>query len=154
MGMSWARGTLTANPGFYLVILALLVGILSGTGAVLLYEMVRFCTWLFLALSQTSWPFWVPSRISIIGATGGLFVGLMIFFLAHEAKGHGISEVILSVARERGMIRPLVVLVKAVTTALTIGSGGSAGREGPIARLAPVSVPTSVNCFVFQSAKL
>jgi CIC family chloride channel protein len=74
-----------------------------------------------------------PLRISIIGCIGGLLVGLLVYFLAREAKGHGISEVIFSVARERGIIRPRVVLVKAVTTALTIGSGGSAGREESIA---------------------
>lgn len=80
-------------------------------------------------------------------------VGLTIFYLAREAKGHGISEVIFSVARERGIIRPVVVLVKAVTTALTIGSGDRRAGKDQSLRLAPVSVPTSVNCFVFQSAK-
>ncbi len=134
-GLSQVRGNLTANPGFYLVILALLVGILSGTGAVLLYEMVQFCTRLFFGPVANFLAFLGPFRISVIGATGGLLVGLTIFYLAREAKGHGISEVIFSVARERGIIRPVVVLVKAVTTALTIGSGGSAGREGPIAQI-------------------
>jgi CIC family chloride channel protein len=129
------KETFAANYGFYLAILALLVGVLSGLGAVLLYEMIQFCTRLFFGPVANFLAFLGPFRISIIGAAGGLLVGLMIFFLAHEAKGHGISEVIFSVAREKGIIRPRVGLVKAVTTALTIGSGGSAGREGPIAQI-------------------
>lgn len=61
-GLSQVRGNLTANPGFYLVILALLVGILSGTGAVLLYEMVQFCTRLFFGPVANFLAFLAPSE--------------------------------------------------------------------------------------------
>ncbi|MGD0154437.1 MAG: chloride channel protein, partial [Thermacetogeniaceae bacterium] len=130
-----ASGILAANYAFYLAFIALLVGILSGLGAVFLFYLVQFCNWLFFGPIKDFLAFIGPLRISIIGCIGGLLVGILVYFLAREAKGHGISEVILSVARQRGVIRPRVVLVKAVTTALTIGSGGSAGREGPIAQI-------------------
>ncbi len=130
-----ARKAFPANTGFYLAVLALLVGILSGLGAVLLFYLIQFCNWLFFSPIANFLAFLGPLRIPVIGCLGGLLVGPLVYFLAREAKGHGIGEVISSVARERGIIRPLVVLVKAVTTALTIGSGGSAGQEGPIAQI-------------------
>jgi CIC family chloride channel protein len=133
--MNRVRVTLAASPGIYLAILALLVGVLSGFGAVLLYYLIQFGTWLFFGPFADWLAFLGPARLSLIGGLGGLSTGLLVYFLAQEAKGHGISEVIQSVAREKGIIRPRVVLVKAVTTALTIGSGGSAGREGPIAQI-------------------
>ncbi len=130
-----ARGLLAANYAFYLAFIALLVGILSGLGAVFLFYLIQFSNWLFSGPINDFLVLLGPLRIPIIGCIGGILVGVLVYFLAREAKGHGISEVILSVARQRGIIRSRVVLVKAVTTALTIGSGGSAGREGPIAQI-------------------
>jgi CIC family chloride channel protein len=68
-------------------------------------------------------------------ALGGLLVGLLVFSLAPEAEGHGTDAVVRSFHHGRGVIRPRVPLVKAVASAITIGSGGSAGREGPIAQI-------------------
>jgi hypothetical protein len=80
--MNRVRDALIANPGFYLAVLALLVGILSGFGAVLLYYMIQFCNWLFFGPVANFLAFLGPLRLSVIGAAGGLLVGLMIFFLA------------------------------------------------------------------------
>jgi CIC family chloride channel protein len=66
---------------------------------------------------------------------GGLIVGPMIFGLAREAQGHGVPEVMVAIARKGGMIRPRVVAVKTVASAITIASGGSVGREGPIVQI-------------------
>ncbi|MFC1910931.1 chloride channel protein, partial [Chloroflexota bacterium] len=68
-------------------------------------------------------------------AIGGLLVGALIYFLAREAKGHGVPEVIEAVALKGGRIRPRVSVVKALASSICIGSGGSVGREGPIVQI-------------------
>lgn len=71
-----------------------------------------------------------------IPALGGLIVGPLIQLFAKEAKGHGVPEVMEAVALRGGVIRARVVAVKTLASALTIGSGGSVGREGPIVQIA------------------
>lgn len=73
--------------------------------------------------------------VILIPALGGLLVGPLVVFLAPEAKGHGVPEVMEAVALRGGRIRPIVALVKSVASAVTIGSGGSVGREGPIVQI-------------------
>lgn len=123
------------NPTLYLAVLALVLGILGGLGAVLFYYLIQFFNSLFFGYARDFLVFLGPFRISLIGGVGGLLVGPLVYFLAREAKGHGVPEVMYAIARKGGKIRPRVVLVKALASALTIGSGGSAGREGPIAQI-------------------
>jgi CIC family chloride channel protein len=66
---------------------------------------------------------------------GGLVYGPLIQRYAREARGHGVPEVMLAVAENGGRIRPPVVVVKALASAITIGTGGSVGREGPIVQI-------------------
>ncbi len=68
-------------------------------------------------------------------AAGGALVGPLVWFYAREAKGHGVPEVMQAVALNGGVIRPRVVVVKTLASALSIGSGGSVGREGPIVQI-------------------
>ncbi|HWE02142.1 MAG TPA: chloride channel protein [Tepidisphaeraceae bacterium] len=68
-------------------------------------------------------------------AIGGLLSGLLIYSLAPEAEGHGTDAVINSFHRNRGIIRGRVPFIKTIASVLTIGTGGSAGREGPIAQI-------------------
>ena len=70
-----------------------------------------------------------------IPALGGLIVGPLIYFFAREARGHGVPEVMKAVAIRGGVIRARVVGIKALASALTIGTGGSVGREGPIVQI-------------------
>lgn len=70
-----------------------------------------------------------------IPATGGLIVGPLIYFFAREARGHGIPEVMKAVALRGGVIRARIVAIKALASALTIGTGGAVGREGPIVQI-------------------
>ncbi len=79
-----------------------------------------------------SLPAW---RRLIAPAIGGLIVGPLVYFFAREAKGHGVPEVMEAVALRGGVIRPRVVAVKTLASALTIASGGSVGREGPIVQI-------------------
>src|SRR5208337_326431 len=130
-------------------LMSMAVGVVSGLGAILFEELLRRALHFFLylptgymeplkgaevstvaALASThSWLF------LLIPALGGLVSGLMVFFIAPEAEGHGTDAMIEAFHRGGGYIRKRVPLVKILASALTIGSGGSAGKEGPIAQI-------------------
>ena len=71
----------------------------------------------------------------VIPVIGGLIYGPLIYRYAREARGHGVPEVMIAVAENGGRIRPQVSVVKALASALCIGTGGSVGREGPIVQI-------------------
>ncbi len=77
-------------------------------------------------------PAW---RVLLAPALGGLLVGVVIRTLAREAEGHGVPAVMEAVALRGGRMRRRIAFVKALASALTIGSGGSVGREGPIVQI-------------------
>jgi len=74
--------------------------------------------------------------IPVATTLGGLIVGLIIERYAPEAEGHGTDAVVRAFHRTDGVIRPRVPPIKLFASAITIGSGGSAGREGPTALIA------------------
>jgi CIC family chloride channel protein len=76
-----------------------------------------------------------PFLVIIIPAVGGAIYGPLIYRYAREAKGHGVPEVMEAVALHGGRIRPRVAIIKALASSICIGTGGSAGREGPIAQI-------------------
>src|SRR6516225_3130981 len=130
---------------------AILVGIVAGLGAVLFsvacHVVVHFtvdgvagyraqvpageATLPWLHETQTPLRPWL---LPLVAALGGLCSGLIVFSLAPEAEGHGTDAAIAAYHRGRS-IRPRVPLVKLVASAITIGTGGSGGREGPIAQI-------------------
>ena len=71
----------------------------------------------------------------LLPALGGLAAGLVVFWLAPVAVATGTDEMIRAFHRAGGVMRPRVPLVKSVATILTLASGGSAGREGPVAQV-------------------
>lgn len=73
--------------------------------------------------------------VVVIPALGGLVCGLIVHFLEPEAEGHGTDGMIKAFHRLAGRIRPRVPLVKGIASVLVIGTGGSAGREGPITQI-------------------
>lgn len=77
-------------------------------------------------------PWWL---ILLVPMVGGLISGLLVFTLAPEAEGHGTDALIRAFHRGGGQIRTRVPLIKAVASVVTIGTGGSAGQEGPIAQI-------------------
>ena len=70
-----------------------------------------------------------------VPALGGLLVGPLVYFFAREARGHGVPEVMKAVALRGGVIRGRIVAIKALASSLSIGTGGSVGREGPIVQI-------------------
>ena len=74
--------------------------------------------------------------VPLVTTIGGLLVGILTSWLAPEAEGHGTDAVVRAFHRSAGALRPRVAPVKLIASALTIGSGGAAGREGPIALIA------------------
>jgi len=84
-----------------------------------------------------------------VPAFGGLLVGPLIYFFAREARGHGVPEVMKAVALRGGVIRGRIVAIKALASSLSIGTGGSVGREGPI-----VQIGSAFGSFLGQVLKL
>ena len=79
-------------------------------------------------------PFF-PWLLLVIPAIGGIISGVIVFTFAPEAEGHGTDSVIAAYHYKQGQIRPRVPLVKIIASAITLGTGGSGGREGPIAQI-------------------
>ena len=137
--MRWLR---ESRAGLFVI--ALLIGVGSGLGAVVFRYLISFCTWLATGHSQFGQQGYVPSsHLSFLGlgffilipVIGGLVYGPLVYRYAREARGHGVPEVMVAVAERGGRIRPQVSVVKAVASALCIGTGGSVGREGPIVQI-------------------
>ncbi len=136
------QGKLRRNPLFHLL-LAFFVGIIAGLGAVafrrligLMHNLFFFGQWSFSfnALQHSAASVW-GAGIILAPIIGGLMVVWMVRTFAPEAKGHGVPEVMDAIYYKRGVIRPAVVLIKALASSITIGSGGSVGREGPIIQM-------------------
>ena len=121
----------------FVIIIAMIIGVVSGYGAAgfrYLIDFFRTISWgdgSFVEIIKTT-PYYLKIGIPVIG---GVIVALFVNRFAPEAKGHGVPEVIEAVATKNGFIRMRVVLVKAVASALSIGSGASVGREGPIVQI-------------------
>jgi chloride channel protein, CIC family len=122
----------------YLMALAIIIGIFGGFGAIGFRLLIAFFQKLALGSSSEvmeplkSIPWFIKIIIPLCGA---IIVGPLVYFFAREAKGHGVPEVMEAVALKNGVIRPRVVLVKSLASAITIGTGGSVGREGPIVQI-------------------
>ena len=135
-----------------ILLLAAMVGIVAGLGAVGVRELI----------SLGQWGFWGSSgdilesvsrvgawRVVLIPALGGLLVGPLVWFLARDASGHGVPEVVQALLMRGGRIRGRVALVKGVASALTLSSGGSAGREGPM-----IQIGASLGSVIAQKGRL
>ncbi len=132
---------------------AVFVGLAGALGAVLFRLMIRLIQGFFFEglpgveavfeegiAAETRDPLDVARTLPwywriAIPAAGGALVGPLIYFFAREARGHGIPEVMKAVAIRGGVIRARIVGVKALASALSIGTGGSVGREGPIVQI-------------------
>lgn len=118
-----------------MLVMAFVVGLGSGFGAVLFRDLISFFTWLFFTELGSLLSHGDRLYLIVLPALGALLFAPLIRYFAPEAKGHGVPEVMLAVALHGGRMRPAVVVVKALASAINIGSGGSVGREGPIVQI-------------------
>jgi len=123
------------------VALAVTVGSLAAVGAIVLRQLIRVVQWAFFdqgerlgaALGLPSWA--DRFHLLLAPAIGMFIVSWMVRRWAPEAQGHGVPEVQYAIRKLGGRIRGRVAVVKALASAISIGSGGSVGREGPIVQI-------------------
>ncbi len=129
--LSWYLDRFAPPEGLLLLILAVIVGASTGLASVFFVKLI----FAIQEFSYNSIHSILPSvgnwAYVIIPVLGGLLVGPLILF-AQEAKGHGVPEVMQALILRGGRIRARVAVAKITASALCIGTGGSAGREGPI----------------------
>ena len=114
---------------------AILVGLATGVGSIILHYMLRAVEWVGYTWLPEVTQHWGRAYVVLAPAVGGLLAGILIYNYAREAKGHGVPEVMEAIALRGGRIRPIVAVIKSVASAITIGSGGAAGREGPMVQI-------------------
>ncbi len=116
----------------FMIVLPIIIGLLGGLGAALLRFLIHFFQDVLWG-NDRYMATWLETMLAPV--LGTFFVGLIIHFFSREAKGHGVPEVMEAISLRNGVIRPRVVVGKVVASALTIASGGSVGREGPIIQI-------------------
>ncbi len=141
------------NSRSSIYVLAGLVGVVAGLGAITFEYMSSFVVWFVLE----GWANYMPhgphgevklfdhavedggaivlGALLVAPAIGGLISGGLCAWFAPEASGHGTDAAIEAYHQKGGAIRARVPILKAVTSAITLGTGGSGGREGPIAQI-------------------
>lgn len=146
----WDLSRRRLRPQARLLTLSLAVGVIAGLGAVVFFSACQFVAHYSLdeiagyrphapgneppMFHETDHPF-RPWLLLIVPTVGGIFSGFIVFTFAPEAEGHGTDAAIAAYHHKQGLIRPIVPIVKIIASALTLGTGGSGGREGPIAQI-------------------
>ncbi len=135
------------TPQRRLIVETLLLGVAGAAAALLFNLLLRLATWLFLGQLAGYRPPGLPneggSLLPVIGphglwlvpvatTLGGLIVGIIVSRWAPEVEGHGTDVAVRAYHRAGGALRSRVAPIKALASAVTIGSGGAAGREGPV----------------------
>ena len=153
--LRWTGGPLLRGSGFessrYLakwLLLGTCIGLVAGLGAIVFFVAIDWATHFFLGqlvgylppspsgegspvLRGMDRPWLLP----VVVGLGGLLSGLIVFNLAPEAEGHGTDAAIASIHHRHGRVRARIPPIKLIASAITIGSGGSGGREGPTAQI-------------------
>lgn len=141
-----------------LLVLSLAIGVGSGLGAVAFRYMIKGGTYAFTGFADYAGHGHaanpdVPALghwfVLLAPVAAGLLYGPLVYWFAREARGHGVPEVMVAVARSAGRIRPRVAVVKSLASALCIAGGGSVGREGPI-----VQIGSALGSSLAQACKL
>ncbi len=139
----------------FMVIVAVIIGVLGGLGAVGIQYLIKFFSQLLWGTGDLDLEYLkqVPFYLKIVIPTGGAFlVGLIVYFFAPEAKGHGVPEVMEAIALRDGRIRPRVAVAKLFASSICIASGGSVGREGPVIQIGS-SIGSTVGQFLKVNAQ-
>jgi len=138
----------------FVLIVAVIIGILAGYGSVGIQDLIKIFKKFFWQgdysleyVRNVSW-YWKL----IIPMVGGVLVGFIIQYFAKEAKGHGVPEVMEAITLRNGIIRPRVVFAKLFASAISIASGASVGREGPVIQIGS-AVGSAVGQFLRVNAR-
>ncbi len=123
------------SEGALLLVLAMAVGSITGLAAVMFIRLIGAINGFSFGTLAGRFPFFGGFWIVIVPVAGALLGGPIIAWFAAEAKGHGVPEVMQALVQRGGRIRPRVAVAKIIASALCIGTGGSAGREGPIVQV-------------------
>lgn len=126
-----------------LCVFAFLIGLVAAMGAVIFRYLISVVHNLFyygtFSLYYDANQFEAPSTfgpwIILAPVVGGLIVVFLVRTFAPEAKGHGVPEVMYAIYHNKGNVRGVVAIVKSLASAISIGSGASVGREGPIIQI-------------------
>ena len=128
-------------------LIGIIVGIIAGLGAIIFYTLLEYSTYFFLGIGAGFLPprsgiidvNWIapqnPLLVVVIITLGGLACGWIVYSFAPEAEGHGTDAAIKAFHKEGGKVRARIPVIKMIASAITIGTGGSAGREGPTAQI-------------------
>jgi chloride channel protein, CIC family len=126
-----------------LSLMALVVGIVTGAGAVFFRALIglihniaflgRFE--IFYDASVFTPPSPWGAYVILVPVLGGVIVTFLVTNFAPEARGHGVPEVMDAIYYREGIIRPVVAVIKSLASALSIGTGAAVGREGPIIQI-------------------
>jgi CIC family chloride channel protein len=120
----------------FLLVLAAIVGVITAAGAVGFHELINWIRDLLYGRMDPEFLYRVGSPLLILWpAIGGLVVGYITHHVARQREGKGVVDVLESVMRSSGFIAPSAAIEKTITSAITIGSGGSCGAEGPIVQI-------------------
>ncbi|MCL4300549.1 MAG: chloride channel protein [Anaerolineae bacterium] len=133
---------------------AVVIGAGTGLGAVVFIELIALIQRVLFQGGEAAFGFLGRGLFILAPVVGGLVAGPIIAFLAKEAKGHGVPEVMQAIALRGGRIRPRVVVAKVIASASCIGSGGSAGREGPIVQVGAALGSTVGQWLNFSEARI
>jgi len=118
------------------MLLAGVIGTITGLIIVLFVKSIAFSEQFFFGeLGAGQLAYLGKYQVLLIPAIGGLIVGLLIYFFAPEAGGHGVPEVLKAIAINKGRMRVRGIITKGIASAISLGSGASTGREGPAVQI-------------------
>ena len=130
--------SLHINENTVVLIIASIIGMCGGFTAVGFFKLIVFIQTIAIGGSTdilellNELPWYVKLLLPSIG---GVIAGPLIYYFGQETKGHGVPEVMEAIALRSGRIRSRVLFLKTFVSAVTIGTGGSVGREGPIVQI-------------------
>src|ERR1700756_1946912 len=135
---------LFSNEYTFFIFTAILIGLLSGLANFAFVESYKFI------YSKAVMPVW-GSPFVIIATVGGGFVLFLLSFVfsPSEVLGYGFPQFLERINLKGGVLKPRETIVKAIASCVTLGFGGSAGQEGPIAQIGG-----AVGSFVGQFLKI
>ncbi|HTU80551.1 MAG TPA: chloride channel protein [Candidatus Acidoferrales bacterium] len=133
-------GRFVISQSAFMIAAAVVVGIGGGFGAIVFRAMIAGAAWIAHPIGSIA--------LVLQLAVGGAIAAFVATRFAPEAKGHGVPEVMEAVALRGGAMRPRVIAVKSIASAVSIGFGGSCGREGPI-----VQIGSAIGSLIGQLAR-